>query len=367
MVDAALGSGFVGYPLIDWKTGECPRDRASIGALMASDDRLRRRVRDGPLLERIADRAHLRDVEELLRPVGGEQDAALVLRCVADADLVIDVAVRDRHVGEHEIGEIEPLDHLGDDERAGVLIRAHRLVAERLNGRSERAVPERVEVDLARCVAARLDLSRLAPVRHDHEADWLRHPFLPPSKRQAGAPRQPHNFRVSSQARARPFAHFLHHVARAARAVAALSVPEADEVDPVRAEARSGVEHPAVVAFVRVLARGRRAELDRLDMERRPRFRGEEARAPAVAGEVDRFFEKRRLVEGDIELEPRAARERRLGEQEIAAAGAAADGEIARARRRDRTAPRRWRPPRSAPCPAESAASRGRARRSCGR
>ncbi len=112
--------------------------------------------------------------------------------------------------------------------------------------------------------------------------------------------------------------------------VAALSVPEADEVEPVRAEARGGVEHPAVVAFVGVLAHGRRTQLDRLDMERRPRLRGEKAGAPIIAGEVDRFLEKRRLVEGDKELEPRAARERGLGEQEIAAAGAAADGEIVR-------------------------------------
>ena len=55
---------------------------------------------------------HLRDVEQALRPVGRQKDAAVLLRRLPDADLVIDVAVRDRHVGEHEIGEIDALDHL---------------------------------------------------------------------------------------------------------------------------------------------------------------------------------------------------------------------------------------------------------------
>ena len=37
IVDAAAGSGFAGYPLIEPKTGESPRDRESIGPLIAAD------------------------------------------------------------------------------------------------------------------------------------------------------------------------------------------------------------------------------------------------------------------------------------------------------------------------------------------
>ena len=55
---------------------------------------------------------------------------------------------------------------------------------------------------------------------------------------------------------------------------------------------------------------------------------GEISGAPIAVGEIDRLFEKGRLVKRDVELETRAAGERRLGEQEIAAAGAAADRKV---------------------------------------
>ena len=90
----------------------------------------------------------MRDVEELFRPVCRERDASRFLCCVADANLVIDIAVRDRHVGQHEVSEIESRDHLGNDQRARVLIRAHRVMAERLDGRRKHFVPKRVEIDL---------------------------------------------------------------------------------------------------------------------------------------------------------------------------------------------------------------------------
>ena len=50
--------------------------------------------------------------------------------------------------------------------------------------------------------------------------------------------------------------------------------------------------------------------------------------APIAVGEIDRLFEKRLLVKRNVELEARAAGERRLREQKIAAAGAAADRKV---------------------------------------
>ena len=137
IVDAAAESGFAGYPLIEPKTGESPRDRETIGPLIAADTAPAVASSMFPLFQGIPDGPHLREVEELLRPVGREQHASRSLCGVPDADLVIDVAVRDRHVGEHEVGEIDPLDHLRDDQRARVLIRTDGIVAERLDGRRE--------------------------------------------------------------------------------------------------------------------------------------------------------------------------------------------------------------------------------------
>jgi hypothetical protein len=93
---------------------------------------------------------------------------------VPDADLVIDIAVRDRHVGEDEIGEVEPFEHFLDDERAWVLIGPHSLIAERLYRGDIGVVPQRVEVDFGRALAGR-GLRRPAAVRHDHEAERFDH------------------------------------------------------------------------------------------------------------------------------------------------------------------------------------------------
>ena len=87
-------------------------------------------------------------------------------------------------------------------------------------------------------------------------------------------------------------------------------------------------EHPAVVALVSVLPLLERAELARGDMKDGGRLGGEIAGAPIAVGEIDRLFEKGRLVKGNVELETRAPGERRLGEQEIAAAGATADRKV---------------------------------------
>ena len=131
----------------------------------------------------------------------------------------------------------------------------------------------------------------------------------------------------------------------AAGSVAALAVPEADEIDPVRAEPQRGVQHPAVVALVWIFALLRRTKLERRDMEDAARLGGEETRAPVAAGEVDRFFQKRRLLEGDVKLKAGATRQRRFCEQKIAAARAAADCRGRAARCRGPRAPRLWRAP----------------------
>src|SRR5208337_880049 len=125
------------------------------------------------------------------------------------------------------------------------------------------------EIDF-RNAAARFGLGRLFPVRHNHETDWIRHYGLPSVRSAglvAGRPSAPEFFRVQPDRAPAPVADLLHHMARAAGPVAALAIPQADEVEPVRAEAGGGVKHPAIVAFVRVLARGDRSELERLNVQ----------------------------------------------------------------------------------------------------
>ena len=70
---------------------------------------------DVALGKRITNGPHLHDIEQLLGPVGREQDATHLLCRMTNADLVVDVPVRDRHVGQHEIGEVEPFQHLADN------------------------------------------------------------------------------------------------------------------------------------------------------------------------------------------------------------------------------------------------------------
>jgi hypothetical protein len=89
---------------------------------------------------------------------------------VPDADLVVDVAVRDGEVGHDEVGEVEPLEHLLDDERPDVLVRADRLVAQLPDHRLERLGPQRVEVDRGDAVVG-WGHHGLAAERHDHEAE----------------------------------------------------------------------------------------------------------------------------------------------------------------------------------------------------
>lgn len=81
-------------------------------------------------------------------------------------------------------------------------------------------------------------------------------------------------------------------MARPARAIAALAVPEADELDLVGSEAESCVQHPAIVAFVRILAVGRGPELARRNMQDAARLGGKEPSAPVAVSEIDRLLKK---------------------------------------------------------------------------
>src|SRR5580693_8687299 len=126
-------------------------------------------------------------------------------------------------------------------------------------------------------------------------------------------------------------ANLFHHVLRAARSVAALAVPQADKVDFVRAEAQCCVQHPAIVALVGVLALLCRAKLTRRDMQCAPRLGAEKSRPPILVGEVDRLLEEGRLLERDVDLKQGGARERVFREQQITAAGAAANAKVIRA------------------------------------
>src|SRR5215467_12577664 len=159
--------------------------------------------------------------------------------------------------------------------------------------------------------------------------------ILPPSPAPAflrsgrrSAPQPP---RIEPDRAAPPVANFLHHVARAAWPVAPLAIPEADEIDLVGTETQGGTQHPAVVALVRILTLWRRTKLTRRDVENAARLGGKESRAPVAIGEINRLFEKRRLLKRDVKLKARAARERRFREQEVAAAGAAANAKVRRA------------------------------------
>ena len=129
------------YPLIDWNTGKSPRARASIGALMETPMAWAVASSMSPFVSgyRMV-RACARSKSCFDQSAASRTHPTFFAAC-RTSDLIVDVAVGDGHVRQHEIGEIKPLDHLGDDERAGVLIGAHRLVAERQNGRGESAVP----------------------------------------------------------------------------------------------------------------------------------------------------------------------------------------------------------------------------------
>ncbi len=148
------------------------------------------------------------------------------------------------------------------------------------------------------------------------------------------------------------------------------------ERDLGHAVGQGRVQHPAVASVVLVHPLGWRPQLVVHDQDR-PRLGrdlGERA-LPAVVGvgEGHRIAQEEMLGLREAQLDLHAAREAGLREQEVAAAGAAADAEIAVAGTDPCRAPRRSRSPRRRPWRQGSGPAscrRGRApwgRRSCGR
>ena len=125
--------------------------------------------------KRVTDLAHLIHVEQRQRPVGGRHDAALLFSRVPNSHLVVDIAVGNGDVGQDEVGNGEAFDHFGDDQRAHILVRAHRFVASLVDGWTERGFPKAVEVDFVWSCGALSGAGRFGAVGHDHEADGTWH------------------------------------------------------------------------------------------------------------------------------------------------------------------------------------------------
>ena len=91
---------------------------------------------------------------------------------------------------------------------------------------------------------------------------------------------------------------------RATRPVASLAIPQADEFDLFSSKPKRRLEHPAVVALVSVFSVSEWAEIAWGDMKGGGRLGGEVSGAPIAVGEIDRLFEKGRLVKRNVELGP---------------------------------------------------------------
>ena len=90
----------------------------------------------------VAKASKLVDIEQLLRPTGGNQNAARVASNVAHADFVVDVAICDAHIGNDEVGKCEPLDHVLYDHGTGIGIGADRCVPHAVNCGVEGLAPQ---------------------------------------------------------------------------------------------------------------------------------------------------------------------------------------------------------------------------------
>src|SRR6187549_2407635 len=111
-------------------------------------------------------------------------------------------------------------------------------------------------------------------------------------------------------------------------AIATLTVPQTDESHSSAAKPRCRLPHPLIVAFIGVFALLRRAKLAGRDMQRRPRPDRQIAIVPIRAGKIHRVAKEGRFVEWNVDFKPHAARQARLGEQEITAAGAPTNPEV---------------------------------------
>jgi hypothetical protein len=122
---------------------------------------------------------------------------------------------------------------------------------------------------------------------------------------------------------------FVQEVLRSAWAIATLAIPQRDEGDLFAAKSSRFLQHPLIVALIGVLASRQRAKFAGHNVQRRLRFDREIPVVPISACEIYRVGKKGRLLERDIDFELHVSREARLSEEEIAAASASANCEIA--------------------------------------
>jgi hypothetical protein len=90
---------------------------------------------------------------------------------VTNADLVVDVGVRNRQVGHHEIRDGEPFQHLLDDQAVHILVGADRIETQNPESRNVGFFPEVVEVDRFRGFVFRGSRGLPGAERHHHETD----------------------------------------------------------------------------------------------------------------------------------------------------------------------------------------------------
>src|ERR1700730_16741489 len=99
---------------------------------------------------------------------------------MADAHLVVNIAVRNGDVGQDEVRDRETFDHFANDEGAYILVCADGLVAGFVDGRTESGFPEPVEVYFVGGSRTGWGDGGLGAVRHDHKAEraWHGDPAL---------------------------------------------------------------------------------------------------------------------------------------------------------------------------------------------
>ena len=108
IVDAAAGSGFARISLDRPEDRRVrPATRTSIGPLIASDTAVAVASSMFPSLRGYRMILICATSKSCFDQSAASGTHPVLFACVADADLVIDIAVRDRHVGQHEVSEIE--------------------------------------------------------------------------------------------------------------------------------------------------------------------------------------------------------------------------------------------------------------------
>src|ERR1700733_5246532 len=94
---------------------------------------------------------------------------------MADAHLVVDIAVGNGDVGQDEVRDRESFDHFVNDEGAYILVCPDRLVAGFVYSRTESGFPEAVKVYFVGGSGTDWGAGGLGAVRHDHKAERAWH------------------------------------------------------------------------------------------------------------------------------------------------------------------------------------------------